>query len=131
MIKKIGNSLKRRLKSRSGESITEVLVALLISTLGIVLLAGMINSSSIMVMQSKENVAKFVGASAEVVEQKSNAEDPNPTGNVQFKVRESEGGLYNRTIDLFDGEKEITVEYFENDEKSNVKSYVRKIVNDD
>lgn len=120
-MKKIGFKLKRRLRSRSGESITEVLVALLVSTLGIVLLAGMINSSTIMINKSKDKIAAFVQAGVNVVEQKN--DDPTPdTAEVEFKQN-------NADMILYDGDEGVKVEYFENDEAGNitVKSY--KVVN--
>lgn len=123
MMKKTGKSLKRRLKNNSGESITEVLVALLVSTLGIVLLAGMINSSTIMINNSKEKIASFVSAGVTVVEQISDAANPNPSGTVLTTVKES--GKED-TMKLFDGDNGSTkVEYFENTEAGNitVKSY--------
>ena len=115
-MKKLIKASKRRIKSRSGESITEVLVALLVSTLGIVLLAGMINSSSIMINQSKDKITEFVRESKTVVEQK---DDP-AYGTDTVEIVEN-----NVSIKLFDGDKGASIEYFENDAagKTVVKSY--------
>lgn len=66
MLKK--SKLIKRIKSRSGETIAEVLVALLISALGIVLLAGMINSSTSMVTGSKDKIRSYVSADNELVD---------------------------------------------------------------
>ncbi|MBO4277268.1 MAG: hypothetical protein J5925_02575 [Clostridia bacterium] len=51
-----------RLKSKAGESIVEVLVALLIASLGMVLLAGMINAASQLITKSKNSMDDFVSA---------------------------------------------------------------------
>ncbi len=47
------NSIYEKLRSRAGESISETLVALLISSLALVMLAAMITSTSRVVKQSK------------------------------------------------------------------------------
>lgn len=50
------NNLIARLRSRAGESIAEVLVALLISVLGIALLVGMIGASTRVISQSTKTM---------------------------------------------------------------------------
>lgn len=57
---KILSQIKKRIKSRNGESITEVLVALLISMLGLVLLATMITSSAKLITQSRDAMSGYV-----------------------------------------------------------------------
>ena len=47
-------SLCRKLKSRAGETISEVLIALLISSLGLVMLAAMITASARTITKSRE-----------------------------------------------------------------------------
>ncbi len=49
----------RKWKSRSGESITEVLVALLISAVALVMLASMITASSRLITQSKDRMESY------------------------------------------------------------------------
>ena len=46
----------KKVKSRAGETIAEVLVALLISSVALVMLAGMIASTTSMVTQSKSKM---------------------------------------------------------------------------
>ena len=58
MIKKI----KKRLESRSGESIAEVLVAMMVSAVALVLLAYMIMSSTGMVEKSSKTMREYVNA---------------------------------------------------------------------
>lgn len=52
------NNLIARLRSRAGESIAEVLVALLISVLGIALLVGMIGASTRIIDQSTDSAQR-------------------------------------------------------------------------
>ena len=52
----------RKLNNRRGESLSEVLIALLISSLGIALLAVMITSSVRMITESRTTVESYVAA---------------------------------------------------------------------
>ena len=57
------NTLKKarqKLARQTGESITEVLVAVLISSLALVILAGMIRSSGSMVSRSQETMDRYI-----------------------------------------------------------------------
>ena len=58
-MKRIANNIIKKLKSRSGESIGEVLVALLISGLALLMLAGAITSSSHLVETSRAKEAEY------------------------------------------------------------------------
>ncbi|MBQ9544901.1 MAG: hypothetical protein IJV00_07230 [Clostridia bacterium] len=102
----------KKLKDVRGESLSEILIALLVSSLAIVLLAGMINASSTMISNSREKVADYVSADRSVVEQNGSSE----TGTVSIK----EGS---ETITLTDGAGSITVVYYSNSENESVKSY--------
>ena len=51
--------LKKKLKSRGGESISETLVALLISALALTMLAGAITSSLNVILQSREKIEEY------------------------------------------------------------------------
>ena len=57
-----GNSVMNKLSSRSGETITETLVALLISALARVMLAGVIASSSRIVTSSRAKIKEYYNA---------------------------------------------------------------------
>ena len=52
----------RKLRSRRGESIAEVLIALLITAMGMAVLAGMISSASKIVQNSEDAVKTFIQA---------------------------------------------------------------------
>ena len=49
----------RKLQSKAGDSIAEVLIALLISSLALVMLASMISSSANMITKSKSNMDDY------------------------------------------------------------------------
>lgn len=59
----------RVFKCQKGESIGEVLVALLISSLGLVLLASMISSASKMVTSSKSKIEQYIVRENVIVKQ--------------------------------------------------------------
>lgn len=61
-MKRLTDALRRRLKNRRGETITEVLVALLISALALTMLAAMIASASKMVEQSRDRLDGYYKA---------------------------------------------------------------------
>ena len=62
------NKIVSKLKSRSGESIGEVLIALLVAAVGLVLLAGMIASTTNLVERSRNKMGDYVAADKVVVE---------------------------------------------------------------
>lgn len=59
----------RKIRNSNGESLAETLVALLIAALGILLLAGMVISSSNMVKSSRQKIIEYVGLENKLVEQ--------------------------------------------------------------
>ena len=64
--------MKNKLKNNKGESLGEVLVALLISSLGILMLAGMLTSSSNIVMKSKLSMKDYYNENNRLEAQDSN-----------------------------------------------------------
>ena len=61
-MKKTMRAMRAKLKSRAGESIAEVLVALLISSVAIVMLASMITTSARITNDSKKSYAEYYDA---------------------------------------------------------------------
>ena len=55
-------AFKKKLRSKAGESITETLVALLISALALVMLAGAISSASGMITKSRTKLDRYYSA---------------------------------------------------------------------
>lgn len=114
--KRILTRMNEKLKNKSGESISEVLVALLISALAIVLLASMIAASTNMVMKSKAKFKEYADAENAIVER--NGSDV--SGTVQIVDSND------NPISLTDGAGTgIQVAYFTNDEsvRHTVRSY--------
>ena len=107
----------KKLKSKKGESISEVLIALLVSALAIVLLAGMINASSEMIRNSKEKIDQYVKAENGIVEQNEDGPD---TGSVTVRVNGQAAKLSDDAPDAG-----IQVEYYTNSEsgRNAVRSY--------
>ncbi len=52
-------SIKRKINSQTGESITETLVALLIAALALVMLAGAMSASTNIVLRSREKLKSY------------------------------------------------------------------------
>lgn len=61
-MKRFMDKCRRRLKNRGGETITEVLVALLISALALTMLAAMVASASRMVDASRDSLDAYYKA---------------------------------------------------------------------
>ena len=62
--KRITERIRGKLSSKKGDSIAEVLIALLISSLALVMLASMINSSANMIISSKKKMNSYYSESA-------------------------------------------------------------------
>ena len=95
-----------RLKSRAGESISEVLIAVLVSAVGLVLLAGMISSTHHLIQSSKETIHNYAASDAALVEKDG---DSGKEGTVVLKIASSSVRL---TDD--DHTAPISVVYYEN-----------------
>ena len=90
-----------KLRSLKGESISEVLVALLISSLALVMLAAMIATSSRLILNSKEKLNKYYAQNDALSVQA--APEQGQTGAVG-KVTLQSGA---NTITLTDGETQV------------------------
>ncbi len=69
------NCMLRKLKSRSGESIAETLVAVLIAALALMMLAGAINASSNMITKSKNLLNTYYTANNNLASETSAGSD--------------------------------------------------------
>ena len=83
--KRLISWLKSRLGSRSGESIAETLIALLVSSIGLLMLAGMLNGSTMMIVRSRKTVGSYYTGNNQL-EMKGG--DPSGTVNMVFKDEE-------------------------------------------
>ncbi len=63
-LKSLTKTIKKKLSGKKGDSIAEVLIALLISSLALVMLAAMINSSDNMITYSKKKMSAYYSESA-------------------------------------------------------------------
>ena len=83
--KRLISWLKSRLGSRSGESIAETLIALLVSSIGLLMLTGMLNGSTMMIVRSRKTVGSYYTGNNQL-EMKGG--DPSGTVNMVFKDEE-------------------------------------------
>ena len=115
-------NILRKIKNRNGETIVEVLVALLISSLGMIMLANMIVTSTNLITRSKETLTAYANAqvSNKVIERSDSSAG---SGTVTMKVAASGGTIstvkINDDVDTYDGtdvegKPTIAVTYYEN-----------------
>ena len=105
--------MRTRLRNNRGESLTEVLVALLISTLALTILAVMITTTQRLVKKSKSLTHDYVIANNQLVEKAESA--LSGEGSVSIQVKELDGGDFSPK-DLTDSSgSSINVVYYVND----------------
>ena len=95
------HNAKKRLRNNAGESIAEVLIALLISSLALMILAGMITSTANMITKSKKVYGDYIAAEASLVDYTNSA----GSGKVSFKIGDA-------AYKLTDDSDDITVQYY-------------------
>lgn len=83
-----------KLKSNSGESIAETLVAVLIAALALLMLAGTINTSSNLITTSQENMSDYYA--------KNNA--------IEVRSSSASGGDKNAKFTIEDGDENLKLE---------------------
>ena len=83
-MKQLERYITRKLHSNKGETIGETLVALLISALALLMLAGSITSSTGLVTRSREKMDEYYDKNAELVEL-------NNANNATIKITEING----------------------------------------
>ncbi len=67
----------KKLKSQGGETIAELLVALLIAALALTMLASMISSSSKVILRSMDSMEKYVAAENQISAHEKKSGDDN------------------------------------------------------
>ena len=91
-----------KLNSRAGESIAETLIALLISALALVMLAGAVSSAANVVTKSKKAMAEYYAADAILAQRPASVTDANVTkASATVKIAKSSG----------DGGRSVNVSY--------------------
>ena len=97
--------LTKKIKSRAGETIAEVLIALLISSLALVMLASMISATQSMVAKSEKKMSEYYDAN-DVLE---NLDSDDKKGTLTVTVKDS-----TNFISISNSEP-----YYENDQLGN------------
>lgn len=95
-MKSLKGKLKKKLCSQSGESIGETLVALLISTLALVMLAGAMASASGVITKSRDKLDSYYDAAENVVTRTSAAQELNGK---KITITDSRGAIGPRSFD--------------------------------
>lgn len=72
-----------KLRSQSGESIAETLIALLISSLALVMLAGAVGSASRVITTSNAKMAEYYSMDNKLAEQKAEKADGSVTVSIE------------------------------------------------
>ena len=107
--------IEKKLINNSGESIAEVLIALLVSSLALVILASMISSTQSIVSTSKEATKNYILEENRLIERG----EPDISGSMEIKIRNNAGSW--TAVKITDGHStaSIPVDYYINDENSN------------
>ena len=104
------DTVLKKLRSKKGESIAEVLVSLLISVLALTMLAGMITASKNALERSKNKMDAYNTAMENVVNQSTAAGTP---GKVTMEVENTPWNIAGNTSD-------VSVNYFVNNTFVNI-----------
>ena len=104
-MKKLKNQIAEKLKRKSGETLAEVLIALLIAALALTMLASTIASSSKMITQSKQKMESYYAANDSLAEK---------SGDSKLTMTLKLGGESGTVVKMTNAA--ITVNYNVNDE---------------
>ena len=112
MMKRLYSSVIGKIKSQVGESIGEVLVALLISSIGLTLLAMMVSSSSRMVERSKSTLHEYVLQSNALEDQSETGTPGRLSFSCDLSETDDSGSIKNITDD---SSNPINIKYYINE----------------
>ena len=76
--------MMQKLRSRAGESISEVLIAMLVSALGLAMLAGVITTSTRIITKSRETAKTFTQSENALESHDTASLEAQSSGNVVF-----------------------------------------------
>ena len=112
--RKVMETIKRKLYLNMGESIGETLIALLVASLALVMLAGAISSGSNSITKSKDKLDKYYSATEDVVTRSSDS-------STEYRYTIVSGTMMitdpSNTIQFNPGGESVT--FYENNEFSN------------
>ena len=90
-MKRLKKKLTAKLKGNAGESLGEVLIALLIAALALVMLASVIDTSARIITRSKATMKDYYDASDELVQQQAKEEGSKiDTGTTYVSIKNGE-----------------------------------------
>ena len=78
----------KKLRQKTGETIAETLVALLVSSIGLLMLAGMLNGSTMMIVRTRKTVGSYYAGNNKLEEKSGD-----PSGTVNMVFRDEEGKI--------------------------------------
>lgn len=102
----IKKRIAARLKDKKGETLMELLFAMLISSLGMIILAGMIVASTNIIKRGNEVLKSYVTEENNIVAQDTVSE----TGSATFNISGTE-----RKLTDYDDSAQVSVSYYVND----------------
>ena len=109
-MKKLKSKIAAKLNSHAGESIAEVLIALLIAALAMTMLAATINSTAKIINQSKKMMKAYYDKSDQLASRSGTIK----TGEVNVTIKDET----NQPIDYLVGKNKVNINYTENDKVS-------------
>ena len=118
-MKRLRANLSKKLKGNAGESLAEVLIALLIAALALTMLASVISSAARMITQSKDTMANYFLANDALTTHIIKADGKSSTlvdsGELKLTVKQKTGENYTAANLISSTEnKALPVQYFVN-----------------
>lgn len=117
---KFFRKLKRKLNNNKGETIAEVLIALLVSCLGVALMASMISVSMSIIVNSKKTMSDYISRENVLIEK-----DAAESGTGTVSVKKQDGAALKLTAE--DDGNPLAVKYYVNTVLGNKKVYTYRI----
>ncbi len=105
--------IRAKLASNAGESIGETLVALLIGSLALVMLAGAVSSGTRVILRSKEKIEEYYRENNRITSMNGTADDLTVTLKTTLSGADGEGGESN-TVLLTDGVSPLNAKAYTN-----------------
>ena len=112
-MKKLKASLSKKLKGTAGESLAEVLIALLIAALALTMLASVITTAARIITQSKQKMSEYYTKNDTIALRSASGDD---LGEWTVTVKDASDS----SVNLVSGVSSIAVEYYVNDTLSNL-----------